>query len=102
MTFEQIKNLKLEDFKTRNEEVWDSIKNLSLEQVEKLFSIFNDNEINLSLSEVFNEKLSNLLASIIDFNKLNNYEKEKLLWFLDTFEEEVAAIIWLKLEKSLT
>ena len=30
MTFKQIKNLKLEDFDTKNEEIWESIEKLSI------------------------------------------------------------------------
>lgn len=101
MTFEQIKNLKPEDFETRNEEVWDSINKLSLEEVENLMTVFFDQEIQESLSEIFHEKVFNLLGSIINISKLTDYQKKNLAWFASYFKEETAQAIYQKLTNTV-
>lgn len=101
MTFNEIKNLNPKNFETRNEEIWESINNLSLEEIEKLTEVFDDKEIHVSLWQAFNDKTANLLASIIDISKLTEYQKEKLMWFCDTFEEDSVQIIFDKINNSL-
>lgn len=87
LTFEEIKNLKEDDFETSNELVWKSIENLSNDDFFEIIRLWDDESISESIQEMNDERVQKIIFSLFSkvkktfkkhYNKLS--EKEKSLF----------------------
>lgn len=81
MTFDEIKNLTLEDFEHRNDEVWTAIQSLTIEQIRELRNygfknenVNEDDEVLVGLHCILKDKVENYLKEKF-ISKLSDEEK---------------------------
>lgn len=86
MTLEQLKLLKTDDFATNNSEIWKSINNLPLQELEQLceLNLWSCDDIYDSLDEILLEKREQVLAQVL---KTRLTEEEMTLFKTVTMQD---------------
>lgn len=77
MNIEQIKQLTLDDFIDRNDDVWGAIKHLSFDEVDDLRGTWEDDDIENGLYEIYSEKAEEIFKKEV-IDKLTPIQQKAL------------------------